>query len=148
MQNDNSNSYGVSKMDCQRDLFSEEVAPENALQRKAARVTKGFEDARVRLDKYEFQELLDKFARLEATLDELRTVVLQQERQEKESYSTTEIASILGKRPYTVREWCRLARVRAHKAMCGRGSEEEWRISHEELLRIQNEGLLPAPKRY
>ena len=32
--------------------------------------------------------------------------------------------------------------------MCGRGCEEEWRISHEELERIQNEGLLPIPERY
>ena len=66
----------------------------------------------------------------------------------KESYTTMEVAAILGKKPYTVREWCRLQRVAASKAMCGRGCEEEWRISHEELERIQNEGLLPVPERY
>lgn len=66
----------------------------------------------------------------------------------KESYTTIEVAKILGKKPYTVREWCRLQRINAFKAMCGRGSEEEWRVSHEELERIQNEGLLPVPERY
>ncbi|MAT73486.1 MAG: hypothetical protein CMJ58_28725 [Planctomycetaceae bacterium] len=66
----------------------------------------------------------------------------------KESYSTQEIASILGRKPYTVREWCRLRRINATKAMCGRGCEEEWRVSHDELVRIQNEGLLPPPERF
>lgn len=73
----------------------------------------------------------------------------------KEFYSTKEAALILGKRPYTVREWCRLGRVNAEKAEFGRGLDEEWRISHDELHRIQNEGLLAlkecsqvaAPKR-
>jgi len=39
-------------------------------------------------------------------------------------------------------------RINAFKAMCGRGSEDEWRVSHRELERIQNEGLLPVPERY
>jgi hypothetical protein len=62
---------------------------------------------------------------------------------EKEFYTTAEAAKILKKRPYTVREWCRLGRANAEKALSGRGIDDEWRISHEELLRIQNEGLLP-----
>jgi Helix-turn-helix domain len=60
----------------------------------------------------------------------------------KEYYTTQEVARILAKRPYTVREWCRLGRVHGEKSHSGRGVDEEWRISHEELLRIQNEGLL------
>lgn len=62
----------------------------------------------------------------------------------KDSYTTAELAEILGRKPYTVREWCRLQRINAFKADCGRGIDEEWRISHEELVRIQNEGLLPS----
>lgn len=60
----------------------------------------------------------------------------------KEYYTTQEVARILSKRPYTVREWCRLGRVHGEKAYSGRGLDEEWRISHTELVRIQNEGLL------
>ncbi|MBI3464957.1 MAG: helix-turn-helix domain-containing protein [Planctomycetes bacterium] len=66
----------------------------------------------------------------------------------KQSYSTHEVARILGRRPFTVREWCRLGRVNARLALSGRGVDKEWRITHEELERIQNEGLLPLPQRY
>lgn len=91
------------------------------------------------------QQLADRLAGVEATLRELQaangchTVV-------KEFYTTAEVAKLLGKRPYTVREWCRLARVRAEKTHAGRGLDEEWRIAHEELMRLQNEGLLPVIK--
>jgi hypothetical protein len=34
--------------------------------------------------------------------------------------------------------------VYASKRACGRGHAKEWIISHEELTRIQNEGLLPT----
>lgn len=66
---------------------------------------------------------------------------------QKEAYTTAEVAKLLGKRPYTVREWARLGRVNAYK-VCGRGAEDAWRITHEELVRIQNDGLLPRPERY
>ena len=84
---------------------------------------------------------------LQQTITELRSLLVSQ-KTAKESYTTIEVAQILGRKPYTVREWCRLKRVNAIKAMCGRGCEEEWRITHEELLRIQNDGLLPQPERY
>lgn len=61
----------------------------------------------------------------------------------KEYYTTDEVAKILGKRRYTVREWCRLGRVVGEKAQFGRGQDNEWRISHAELKRIQSTGLLP-----
>jgi len=64
----------------------------------------------------------------------------------KEYYTTQEVAKLLKKRPYTVREWCRLGRVEGEKSHSGRGLDEEWRISHSELTRIQNEGLLPLKK--
>ena len=44
--------------------------------------------------------------------------------------------------PWTVRQWCRLKRVNAKKRPCGRGLSAEWIVSHAELKRIQNEGLL------
>jgi hypothetical protein len=91
--------------------------------------------------------LQDRLQRLEEAVSSLVELVRDQ-RTVKDSYTTVEVAKILDKKPYTVREWCRLQRVNAFKAMCGRGCEEEWRISHEELLRIQNEGLLPLPDHY
>ena len=36
----------------------------------------------------------------------------------KEFYSTQEAAKLLGKRPYTVREWCRLGRVQSRENSC------------------------------
>ncbi len=95
----------------------------------------------------EICNLKERVAELEQVIAELRDLLLTQ-KTVKESYDTKEVANILGRKPYTVREWCRLQRINAYKAQCGRGSEEEWRISHDELLRIQNEGLLPIPERY
>ena len=66
----------------------------------------------------------------------------------KEWYTVAETAEILKRKPYTVREWCRLKRIHASKTMCGRGGEEEWRIRHDEISRIQNDGLLPIPRHY
>ena len=75
--------------------------------------------------------------RIEEKLD-----ALIEERVPREYYSTGDIAELLGKAEFTVREWCRLGRVRAEKRDCGRGNSREWMISHEELERLRSEGLL------
>ena len=62
----------------------------------------------------------------------------------KDFYTTAEVGDILGKSEYTVREWCRQGRVRASKRACGRGKSKEWAVSHDELTRLRNEGLLPV----
>jgi Helix-turn-helix domain len=77
---------------------------------------------------------------------EVRDLLLTQ-KTVKESYSTGEVAEILGKSEYTVREWCRLGRINASKRQYTRGAYPEWMISHEELTRIKNEGILPDPKK-
>lgn len=59
-------------------------------------------------------------------------------------YTTAETARLLGRAEWTVREWCRNGRVHASKRAAGRGRHKEWAISHAELIRITNEGLLPA----
>jgi len=64
----------------------------------------------------------------------------------KDWYSTDEAGEILGKSEYTVREWCRNKRVHGKKKNSGRGKHQAWVISHEELLRIQREGLLPGAR--
>lgn len=86
---------------------------------------------------------VDSVARIEALQLEIRDLLLHQ-RTVKDWYSTDEIAQLLGKDPFTVREWCRRGRVRAEKKGSGRGKHQFWVISHEELQRIQREGLLPA----
>lgn len=87
------------------------------------------------------QLLLNRLEKIESALD-----LLVRERKVKELYTVAEVAARLGKAEFTVRQWCRLGRVRAGKRECGRGPTQEWVISHEELTRLENEGLLPLPK--
>lgn len=83
-----------------------------------------------------FLERLDRIEAMLTTLIQQQTI--------KDMYTTEEVAQILGRQPFTVREWCRLGRVRAQKRACGRGLSKEWVISHAELQRIKNEGLLTS----
>lgn len=85
-------------------------------------------------------------ARLAEQLDRIEQMLetLLGERIPQEYYSTTEAAKILERADFTVREWCRHGRVLAEKRACGRGNSREWMISHDELIRIQSEGLLPS----
>ena len=80
-------------------------------------------------------------ARLERILPTLEAMAAQGQIQDH--YSTADTARILGRDPYTVRQWCRFDRVRAEKRQSGRGRSREWMISHSELMRIKAEGLLP-----
>lgn len=92
-------------------------------------------------------QLEHRLDRIEATLN-LIVEHLEAKRLEKEWYTTKEAAGLLEKRPYTVREWCRHGRIHAEKAQAGRGLDDEWRISHDEIQRIRNSGLLPVQRRY
>ena len=87
-----------------------------------------------------YPELIERLKRIEAALSSLA-----QGQVAKDWYSTSEAAAILERSDWTVREWCRLGRVNAKKRQCGRGHSQEWTISHDELQRIRNEGLLPTP---
>ena len=83
-------------------------------------------------------QLLARFSKVESALDQLV-----QQNTIKDWYTTSEVAVILDKAEFTVREWCRLGRMRAEKRMSGRGAYPAWVISHQEMLRYQREGLLP-----
>ena len=74
----------------------------------------------------------ERLTRIEALLEHLL-----EQRIAKEWYSTAEVARVLNRAEYTVREWCREGRVTARKTENGRG----WLISHEELDRLRNHGL-------
>jgi hypothetical protein len=91
--------------------------------------------------------LEERQTRIEALLHELRDLVVSQQTI-KEWYTPSEVAQILDRRPYTVQEWCRLQRVNARKRPTGRGDADEWEISHDEVERIRNHGLLPIPAKY
>lgn len=80
----------------------------------------------------------ERLDRIEQTLVELVS-----QRTVKDWYSTAEVAKHLERAEYTVREWCRQGRIRAKKKTCGRGKGGEWLVSHEEFIRLRNEGLLP-----
>lgn len=84
----------------------------------------------------------ERVAKSESMVHEVHDVIKNQ-RPTKEWYTVTELAQLLGKAEFTVREWCRLGRVHAEKRECGRGNSQEWIVSHAEMTRIQNHGLLP-----
>lgn len=84
----------------------------------------------------------ERITRTEAMVQEIRDILKGQQPQ-KEWYTVAELATVLGKAEFTVREWCRLGRVNADKRQCGRGNSQEWIVSHQEMTRIQNHGLLP-----
>src|SRR5437868_3622153 len=91
----------------------------------------------------ELSTVLERLERIEAALG-----LLLERETVKEWYSAEELAKILGRAEFTVREWCRHGRIHAEKKGSGRGKYQGWVISHAELLRIQKEGLLPNTGRH
>ena len=81
------------------------------------------------------EERLERIESILTSLVEKQTI--------KGWYTVDEFARLVGKAEFTVREWCRLARISAEKRRSGRGAHAEWVVSHTELLRFQREGLLP-----
>jgi hypothetical protein len=90
------------------------------------------------MDSAALEQRLDRLESMLQTLVERQTI--------KDWYSTSEVAALLGKAEFTIREYCRLGRVHAQKRSSGRGAHAAWVISHEELQRFQRDGLLPQPK--
>jgi len=61
----------------------------------------------------------------------------------KEAYSVADVAKIVGRSQFQVREWCRLGRIKAKKKECGRSRAKEWMIPAGELAAYQSFGLRP-----
>jgi dTDP-glucose pyrophosphorylase len=82
---------------------------------------------------------------IEQRLEKIEAMLaLMVQQQVKEWYTTGEFAALVGKAEYTVRQWCRMGRIRAQKKDSGRGKHGGWAISHLELQRVQRAGLLPT----
>ena len=67
--------------------------------------------------------------------------------QVKEHYGTEEFARLVNRAEFTVREWCRLGRIRASKKHSGRGKHANWVVGNDELMRYRKEGLLAVSTR-
>lgn len=83
-------------------------------------------------------ERLDRIESLLVSLVERQSV--------KDFYEVDEFARLVGKAPFTVREWARLGRINGQKRGSGRGAYAAWVFSHAELVRYQREGLLPGQR--
>lgn len=64
----------------------------------------------------------------------------------KEAYSVADVAKIVGRSQFQVREWCRLGRIKAQKKACGRSRAKEWMIPADELAAYRSYGLRPLVK--
>jgi hypothetical protein len=85
--------------------------------------------------------LEERLEKIEAML-----VALVERQQVREWHTTQEFAKAVGKAEFTIREYCRLGRLRAEKRQSGRGKYPQWVLSNDELLRFQREGLLAVQK--
>jgi hypothetical protein len=72
--------------------------------------------------------------------------VLAERQQVREWYTTHEFAQAVSKAEFTIREYCRLGRLRAEKRQSGRGAYPQWVLSHAELERYRRNGLLPKER--
>ena len=84
----------------------------------------------------------ERLQRIEEKLERLLS-----RQSEKAHYTVEEFAKLVHRRSFTVRQWCNLGRINAEKAMTRSGPCTLWSISHEEFLRFQKEGLLPAARK-
>jgi hypothetical protein len=82
---------------------------------------------------------------LEQHLEKIESllVALVEREQVREWYTTQEFARAVGKAEFTIREYCRLGRLRAEKRQSGRGAYPQWVLAHAELERYRRNGLLP-----
>jgi hypothetical protein len=83
----------------------------------------------------------DRLEKIESLL-----AALVEREQVREWYTTQEFAHAVGKAEFTIREYCRLGRLRAEKRQSGRGAYPQWVLSQAELFRFQREGLLPVQR--
>lgn len=96
-----------------------------------------------------FARLLERLTAVEVSLSTIEHSVTKHETEStpkfaREYYSVPEFAGLVERGEYTVREWCRMARIHAEKCDSGRGEAKKWKIPAAELQRYRDHGLLPA----
>lgn len=79
-------------------------------------------------------EIMTELAEMRAMLAEIRDRIANPP-EVREWYSVDEVAGMLGKSTYTVRQWCNMGRLIAAKRAERRGGTALWSISTEELAR-------------
>lgn len=121
----------------QLQVFSSSVAMRLPALRQSTRVIGTNSTAVAELERGRVVTVEDRLANIENLL-----LVLVEREQRKEWYEVEEFARLTSKAAFTVREWCRLGRIRAEKRRSGRGAYPQWVISHAELERYRREGLL------
>jgi hypothetical protein len=72
-----------------------------------------------------------------------RLIRLRVELADRQWFSTDEVAKLVDRRPFTVREWCRKKRMLARKRETGRGNQPDWQISACEVQHFRDHGLRP-----
>ena len=87
----------------------------------------------------DFQAQLKKIESTDLEIEEMMKGRVRQ----KDSYTVYEVAELLGKVKFTVREYCRRNRIFAAMRARGRIVTKEWIVSADEVERIGDEGLLP-----
>ena len=89
-------------------------------------------------------EITTRLERIEAALaaSQATLAILLGRNAIRDWYTTEEFARAVGLSELTVREHCRLGRLSAVKRQSGRGAHCAWAISHQELQRYQQHGLL------
>jgi hypothetical protein len=87
------------------------------------------------------QELAEHILSIEGKLS-----MLVERQQVRDWYTTLDFAQAVGKKEFTIREYCRLGRLLAEKRQSGRGSYSQWVLSHAELERYRRNGLLPIQR--
>ena len=82
----------------------------------------------------------DTIPKLETQLTEIRDLLQKQEKLirpvEKKCYSVDEVAGLTSYKAWTIRQGCNKGRIKGQK-----GDDGRWRISHDELVRLQEDGL-------
>src|SRR3954468_18502715 len=95
----------------------------------------------------DYSRLAAKLDEMQATLNQIHGMIAGP-KATREWDTVEEVAAMLNKTPYTVREWCREGRINATKRPERRGGAELWSISAAEVARYKDEGLLrPDPCR-